>query len=206
MKKIITITFLLLVVMACKKENNPLNNIKDAVDNAKEIKQDVSNTSKAAKGLLSAQKNAKRLAKLTPVSKDQIKAWMPEELEDLKRSSFSISKEIGMACKLVFDGDNGKKIKINIIDGAGSGAPMMSMFSVMQNLDIDKETDRGYERTQKMGGQNVYVTYNKSDNYEKSKIQCLVNDRFGIEANAWKMTPEELWEYIQKLEIEKIIN
>ena len=32
-----------------------------------------------------------------------------------------------------------------------------------------------------------------------------VND-IVIEANAWKMTPEELWSYIKKLEIEKLIN
>jgi len=55
-----------------------------------------------------------------------------------------------------------------------------------------------------MGNQKVYVKYDKSGNYEKSELQCTLNNRFGIEANAWKMTPEELWKYIQKLEIEKL--
>ena len=81
-----------------------------------------------------------------------------------------------------------------------------AMFNMMQNMDIDKESDTGYERTQKFGDQNVYVKYQKSGNYEKSKLQCTLNGRFGIEANARGMTPEKLWEYIEKLEIEKLIN
>jgi len=197
---------LLLVVIACKKENNPLSKIKEATDKVKEAKQGLNNVSEIFKGVKDAQKNIEKLAKATPITKEQIKAWMPEELGDLKRSSFQISKEMGMKFKLVFKGDEGKKININIIDGAGNGAPMISMFSMMQNMDIDKESDAGYERTQKFGNQKAYVKYQKSTNYEKSKLQCVLNDRFGIEANAWKMTPEELWEYIQKLEIQKLIN
>jgi len=198
MKKLITIAMLLFIVIACKKENNPLSKIK-------EMKQGIDNVTEVAKGIEDAQGNSKRLSKLKPITKEQIKVWMPTGLGNLKRSSFQINKEMGMKFKLVFKDDKGKKININIIDGAGNGAPMMSMFSMMQNMDIDKENDTGYERTLKMGSQKVYVKYEKSGNYEKSKLQCTLNGRFGIEANAWKMTPEELWKYIQNLEIEKLI-
>ena len=206
MKKLIAITMLLLMIVACKKENNPINKFKQATEKVKEAKQGLENVNKIVKGAEDAQKNIKKLSELTPISKEQIKAWMPENVGDLKRSSFQISKEMGMKFKLVFKGDEGKKINLNIIDGAGNGAPMMSMFSMMQHIDIDKENDTGYERTQKMGNQKVYVKHEKSANYEKSKLQCILNGRFGIEANAWKMTPEELWQYIQKLEIEKLID
>ncbi len=196
-----TLTFLLLLLIctACKKENNPLTKIK-------EVNKNIGNIQEAAKTLSEAQENSKDLAKLEPVTKEQIKSWMPEKLGDLKRSSFQISKEFGMTCKLVFKGEDNKSININIIDGAGTGAPMMTMFSMMQNMDIDKESDTGYERTQKFGSQKVYIKYQKSGNYEKSKLQCTLNGRFGIEANAREMTPEELWEYIQKLKINKLIN
>jgi len=198
---------LLWIVIACKKENNPLSKIKEATDKVKGAKEGLGNVSEVAKNMEDAKGNIKRLSKLKPITKEQIKTWMPEEVGDLKRSSFNISKELGMTCKLVFkDEDNKRKININIIDGAGNGAPMMAMFSMMQNMDIDKENDAGYERTEKFGSQKVYVKYEKLTNYEKSKLQCTLNGRFGIEANAWGMTPEELWEYIQKLEIEKLIN
>lgn len=199
MKKItITILLILLVCTACKKENNPLNKIK-------EVNKNIDNIQEAAKALNEAQVNSKELAKLKPVTKEQIKAWMPEKLGDLKRSSFQISKELGMTCKLVFKGQDNKSININIIDGAGTGAPMMAVFSMMQSMDIDKESDTGYGRTQKIDGQPMLVKYQSKENYEKSTLQCLLNERFGIEANAWNMTPDELWQYLKQLEIEKLI-
>lgn len=205
MKKI-TIIILLLLCTACKEENNPLNKVNEATNKIKEAKQGFGSVNELIKGAEDLENNIKKLSEITPVTKAQIKAWMPEQLNDLKRSSFQISKELGMTCKLVFKGEDNKNININIVDGAGTGAPMMAMFSMMQNMDIDKESDTGYERTQKFGDQNVYVKYQKSGNYEKSKLQCTLNGRFGIEANARGMTPEKLWEYIQKLEIEKLIN
>jgi len=205
MKKLLTITMLLLVVIACKKENNTINKFKEDVDNVKEAKQGLENVNEVIKGAKNLEKNIKKLSELTPVTKEQIKAWMPEEIDDLKRTYFSVSKELGMTCKLVFKGENGKKININIIDGAGNGAPMVSMFSMMQNIEIDKESESGYERTQTFDGQRTLIKYQSSENYEKSTLQCLFKERFGIEANAWKMTPEELWKYIKKLDIDTLV-
>ncbi len=196
---------LLLVVMACKNENNPLNKIKEAAEKVKETKQDLNNVGEVLKGVENAQKNIEKLTKLTPITKDQIKAWMPEELGDLKRTEYNIGGQMGISTfKLTFKGDEKRKINISISDGAGNGSAIISMFSMMQNMEIDKENESGYERTQTFDGQRVLVKYQSSKNYEKSTLQCLINGRFGIEANAWKMTPEELWKYIQKLEIEKL--
>jgi len=195
-KTTITIFLLLLISTACKKENNVLNKAKQGLGNVNEL----------IKGAENLQDNIKKLSETIAVTKAELKAWMPEQLDDLKRSSFQISKDMGTICKLVFKDDNKKSININIVDGAGNGAPMISMYTMMQNMDMDKENDTGYERTQKMGDQKVYVKYQKSGNYESSKLQCTINGRFGIEANAKKMTPDELWKYIEKLEIQKLIN
>ena len=32
-----------------------------------------------------------------------------------------------------------------------------------------------------------------------------INQRFVIETNNWKMTPEEVWSYIKKLRIERLL-
>ncbi len=191
---------LLLVVIACKKENNPLNKFKEA-------KQSIKNVNEMVNGVKNYEKNMEDLSKLTPITKEKIKSWMPKELNDLKRTSFNISNQMGVSLfKLVFKDENGKKINITITDGAGNAAPMMAMYTMVQNMEIDKEDENGYERTQKFGKQPVLIKYHKSNNYEKSTLQALINGRFGMEANAWKMTPEKLWEYIEKLKIEKLIN
>ena len=198
---------LLLIVVACKKENNPLNKMKEAAGAVKEAKQGLENVNEIVKGAQDLEKKTKELAELTPITKEQIKAWMPKEVADLKRTSFNIASQMGISTfKLTFIGDDDKKINITISDGAGNGSAIVSMFIMMQNMDVDKEDESGYERTQTFDGQRTLIKYQSSENHEKSTLQCLINQRFGIEANAWKMTPEELWNYIKKLEIEKLIN
>ena len=198
---------LLLVVVACKNENNPLNKIKAATNKVKEAKQGLENVNEVVKGLEDLEENTKKLAELTPITKEQIKTWMPEEVADLKRTSYNIGSQMGISTfKLTFKGEDAKKINITISDGAGNGAAIVSMYTLMQNMEVDKEDESGYERTQAFDGQRTLIKYQSSENYEKSTLQCLINQRFGIEANAWKMTPEELWSYIKKLEIEKLMN
>lgn len=207
MKKAITIIMVLLLVLACKEENNPLNKIKEAAENVKEVKQGFGNLNELVKGAEDLEENIKELAEITPTTKEQIKAWMPEEVAGFKRTAFNISSQMGISTfKLTFKGDDNKKIDISISDGAGKGAAIVSMFIMMQNIEIDKEDESGYERTQTFDGQRTLIKYQSSENYEKATLQCLVNNRFGIESNAWKMTPEELWGFITKLEIEELVN
>lgn len=200
MKKLITLTMLFLLVVACKKENNPLTKIKEAT-------QGLENVNELIKGAEGLEKTIENLSELTPVTKEQIKAWMPKEINDLKRTEYNIGGVIGISTfKLTFKGDTDKKINITISDGAGKGSAIIGMFSMMQNIEVDKENESGYERTQTFDGQPTLVKYHSSEKHEKSTLQCLFNGRFGIEANAWKMTPDELWSYIKKLEIDNLIN
>ncbi len=71
-------------------------------------------------------------------------------------------------------------IKITISDGAGNGAAIVSMFMMMQNMEVES----GYELTQTFDDQRALIKYQSAKNYEKATSQCLVNQRFGIEANA----------------------
>ena len=206
MKKLITIAVLLLMVVACKKENNPLNKIKEATNKVKEAKQGLENVNEIIKGAEDLEKNIEKLSELMPVTKEEIKAWMPKEMDDLKRTEYNIGSQMGISTfKLTFKGDAEKKIKITISDGAGKGSAIIAMFSMMQNIEMDKENESGYERTQTLDEQRMLVKYQSSENYEKSTLQCLFNERFGIEASAWKMTPDELWEYIKKLDIDTLV-
>ena len=205
MKKGITIIMVLLLVTACKNENNPLTKMKEAASTVKEAKQGFDNVNEALKGFEGIEENTIKLAALTPITKDQIKAWMPDEVGGLKRTAFTIGNQLGISTfKLTFKGDDGKKINISISDGAGNGAAIVSMFMMMQNMEMDQEDEKGYERTQTFDGQRTLIKYRSAENYEKATLQCLKDQRFGIEANGWKMTPDELWGYIKELEIEKI--
>jgi len=210
MKKIITIVMLLLVVIACKKENNPLSKIKEATKKVKEAKQSLSNVNEIIKGAEDVQKNIKKLSKITPITKDQIKDWMPKELGDLKRTKYEIGKQMGFAnisnVNLEFKGtdDNNKTVKVKVVDGAGNGASFISMFLLVKNADVDSEDQTGYERTETFNGQKILVKYSNPKYGNKSKFNYLIDDRFLIEATGWKMEPKELWSYLKKLKLEKL--
>ncbi|WP_033957407.1 hypothetical protein [Psychroserpens jangbogonensis] len=206
MKKLLTITMLFLLLVACKEENSALSKIKEATNQVKEAKQGLNNLDNIIDGAEDLQKNIEKLSEITPVSKEQIKAWMPEKLGDLKRTEYNIGSQIGISVfKLSFKGDNDKKINVTISDGAGKGSALVAMFSMFQNMEIDTENESGYERTQTFDGQRTLIKYQASSNYQKTTLQYLVNQRFGIEANAWKMEPDELWEHLAALNIESLI-
>lgn len=211
MKKIITITMLLLIIIACKKENNPLNKIKEATKKIKETKQNLNNVNEIIKGAEDVSKNIEKLSKLTPITKDQIKTWMPEELGDLKRTKYEIGKQMGFTkisnVNLEFKApDNKKGVKVSIIDGAGNGASFISMFLLVKNADIDSEDQTGYERTQKFDGQHTLVKYSNPKYGNKSTLKYLIDDRFLVETTGWDMKPDELWNYIKKLKLKKLNN
>ena len=186
--KAIFVMLLLVITIACKKERKKINR--------------VNNILKAAQNL---EKDTKKLTNLEPVTKEQLKNWMPKNLNDLKRTAYNISKQGGASSvKLTYKDENNKNVQITIIDGAGAGASYVSMFTMFTQVEIDKETETGYERTTTYDSQKVLVKYNKSGNYESSNITCLINERFGVEARGKNMNPKELWHYIKKLKIKKL--
>ncbi len=210
MKKLLTIAMLLLTVVACKEENNPLNKLKEVTDKAKEVKQGLGNINEMVKEAEDLQENVEKLAELTPVSKEIIKAWMPTELDNLKRTKYGIGKQMGFAqvsnLSLEFkEDDTYKKVDVSITDGAGNGASFISVFIMVQNADIDSEDQTGYERTETFDGQKILVKYSNPEYNNRSQFNYLINNRLLVEAKGWQMEPEELWVYLKKLEIEKLI-
>ena len=196
--KKITIIVILIALFACKKENNPLNKIKEA-------KQNIGNVNNIVKAAQDLEKNTSKLAELTPVTKEKIKSWMPKELGDLKRTEYNIGNQMGASTvRLTYKDEDNKKIKITVKDGAGAGASIVSMFSMMTNVDVDSENETGYERTANFDGQKVLIKYQSSGSYENADLTCLINNRFSVEADGWNMDPKELWNYIKKLKINKL--
>ena len=97
MKKLIVITMLLLMIVACKKENNPINKFKQAAEKVKEAKQGFGNVNEVIKGAENLEKNIEKLSELTPVTKEQIKAWMPKEIDGLNRTEYNIGSQMGIS-------------------------------------------------------------------------------------------------------------
>ena len=198
---------LLLIVIACKKENNPINKFKEAVESAKEVKQGFEGVQEVLKGSEDVKENIERLSKLKPTSSSQIKSWLPETMGNFTRTAFKIEKQIGIILvKLTFENDENKKIDITVIDGADVGSAAVSMYLMAENANIESEDDTGYMRTEIFDNHKVMVTYKKSEQNEASELRSVIAKRFLVEVKASDMKPEKLWEHVKQLKIKQLEN
>lgn len=203
MKKLTTIALLLLIVAACKKENNPVKKLK-------EVKKGFENVQQTLDIAKNFEKDTKKLSALTPLSKEAIKSWMPERVDDLKRTKYEIGKQMGFAkisnVHLEYKTeDKSKGVSLKIVDGAKNGASVITMFKLTSQQDIDSESETGFKKTMTFDGVKVLVEYSNPKYANRSLFKYLINERLYVEARGWQMKPDELWNYLKKLEIHKLV-
>ena len=172
-----------IVVAACKGPGDKIT-LKDEKGNKATI--DVSSITEAAKKMEENADEAEKLKKLTPLSIDQVKALIPNELLGMQRSSFSANSAMGVSVgKGTYKGDGDKELNIEIIDCAGetgSGWYTMRYFSLW---NFQQEDDNGYQKTIDFNGGKAIEKYTKSnDRYE---LTYFGGDRFIVQIDAEKV-------------------
>ena len=172
-----------IVITACKGRNDKIT-IKDEEGNKATI--DVSSINEAAKKMEENADEAEKLKKLTPLSIDQVKALIPNELLGMQRSSFSANSSMGVSVgKGTYKGDGEKELNIEIIDCAGevgAGWYTMRYFSLW---NFQQEDDNGYQKTIDFNGGKAIEKYTKSnDRYE---MTYFGNDRFIVQIDGEKI-------------------
>lgn len=198
MKRPIILTILFISFFACKKENSTFSKIENTVNNAK-------NASKVISNVKDAQKEAQNLVNIQPVTKATLKAWMPSELIDLKRTSYSLNNNglvnfstINLQYK---SAENIKKqFKIEIIDGAGTGATAIYMYKMIENMSMDKESENSYEKIYKREKTTIRERYTTGSYGSRLKMEFLINNRFAVNVNANNITANQMWKYVQAMQ------
>jgi hypothetical protein len=143
---------------------------------------------------------AKKLYHLTPITKEQFEKWVPNKLGDLSVTT----KEYGTLPErrknknnmhLIYtDKIQKKEIDLYVIDFAKNPADME-----MINFSYAMENDGKDEKDIK-----PYVTQ-YSERKKATQFLYKVKDRIVVEASAVNINGEELWEYVQKLNVEKLL-
>ena len=143
---------------------------------------------------------AKRLGNLTPLSKKQFEKWVPKKLGDLSVTT----KEYGTLPErrknknnihLIYaDKTQKKEIDLYVIDCAKSPDDIeMANFSyAMENRGKDKKDIKPY-------------IAQFSERKKATQFMYKVDDRILVEASGVNINGEELWKYIQKLNVEKLL-
>jgi len=145
-----------------------------------------------------------KLNKIEPLTEKQYKKWTPKKVKDLKRSRYDINTKIPHSestsnLNLTYKND-AKEIELVIIDCAKNVDDMeMILFAYdMDNQFADKES-----KEEKPSKPAYIKKFNKEDN--SSQILFEINKRIAVSAIGKNMKPNELWNYIKQLNINKLI-
>jgi len=199
MKLLFTLLLAALLFISCK--DNPVSK------KIKETKQNVSNTNKAYKELDKMSDDIKELQEVEPLTNEEMKAWLPEEVNGMKRTGYKAGQTayIQMASieATYKNEDKSKTFTINVIDGAGQmGASATAGVRMMLSMDMEEENENMVKRTIKKGDMKAIEEYRKKNN--KSTVQLMHGKRFYLQATGTNMDLDETWDAIEDLDLDKL--
>jgi len=183
------LAFLSSMAFACKQ---------DPVNAAAEAKQEQDEALKALEKSLDGLKEGTQEV----VDFRILKEALPEKLSGMNRVSHTGQKSgiaglsISSAEAVYEDGD--RKITISLLDTGGLGAALGAMAAWSQ-LEIDQETDEGYERTTMIDGKKAIERYNRIN--KEGEISVIASDRFIVSVKGSQISEEDLRKAISKIKV-----
>lgn len=198
MRKFIIGIFAMAALIACE---NPVSK------KIKEAKQNVSNTNKAFKELNKMQEDIKELQNMEPLTNEELKAWLPEEINGMKRTGYKTGQgsylQIAMIEGTYTNEDKSKKFRIELMDGAGQmGAAATAGMRIMFSQDFEEEDEYKSRRSVKKNGVKAIEEYRKGNN--NSNIQLFHDNRFYLKADGTNMDIDETWDAIEDLDLDDL--
>lgn len=186
--------------MGCKSDK--AEKIQNAVE---EVKAASSIYSQAG----SLQEKVAVLSEKAPLSNDDMKAWLPEQLEGIERTGFKVGNAAYVNAASVKgtyksgEGENRREFNVEVIDGAGPLASLVLMNGVTHNLDVEEEDENKHMQTVERDGIRARQTYYKQRN--NTALSFLYKDRFLVEIRADNIGVEETWGMVEALRLQDLI-
>ena len=96
--------------------------------------------------------------------------------------------------------DGSETIDLTIVDAGGG--PVMMGLAAWSMIDVDKETENGYEKTSKMGDNKSYEKYDNKD--KNGEVAVLVNKRFIITAEGRGVSMDKIKSALEDIDLDKL--
>ncbi len=204
MKKTILLIICISLFVSCgkdkKKEDEP--GLLDAIEG-------ISDLNKMAKEAEEMEEESDKLIKATPISNDDLKAFLPETLLGYPRKKFSVGNQfmtdVAMA-EAEYENENGTMISLSVMDGAGeTGSAMITLARLGFARDFEEQSDRGYKKSIHLNGYKAIEEVEKDDynDYENSKIDVLIAKRFLVSLEG-EIQVDQLKKAVNKLNLNKL--
>ncbi|MEZ5041702.1 MAG: hypothetical protein R2828_17540 [Saprospiraceae bacterium] len=206
MKKLIQIsTFLFLLgATACSGDKAAESQVES--DNPKSAQAASNDLTAAMNQAQEAIKQAANLQEGEPLNFRDLQAFLPEKLDGLERTNKSGQTNGAMGFKIsqaegTYQTSDGKKITISIFDTGGLQMGLMSM-AAWANLEMDKEDEKGYERTSTFNGFKAIEKYTKRSN--NSELSLLVNNRFIVKGEGRDVPMTDLKAVMEDISLDRM--
>ena len=175
-----------LILAACHPNPNKITVKSDDGKSSATI--DVSNVEKNANEM---QNKTDALKKLTPLTTDQLKAMLPQEINGIQRSSFDVNSAMGISVgDAEYKKNDTTSIKIGMYDCAGETGSAYYSASYWLKMNMQSESDNGYTKTVDLLGGKAVETYEKSSNHYT--LVYLGNDRILVSLEGNNISADEL--------------
>jgi hypothetical protein len=195
MNKLLLTLFVFTVLISCK--DNPVSK------KINETKESVSNTNNAVKEINKMQSDIEELQEIKPLSNDELKAWLPENVNGMKRISYKAGQmgvvQISSVEATYASDDKSKSVKVEVIDGAGQmGAAATAGMRMLFSQDFEEEDEYKTRKTVNKKGFKAIEEYRKDRN--NTTIELMEDKRFYIKITGTNMDINETWDVISELE------
>jgi len=182
-------------VMGCGKsaQQRKLEEAAKAAEQAGQTLQEgASKVAEAMKGLEGGDKEGKTVE---PVDFRELKALLPEKAAGIARSQIKGERSAVMGINVSeadaeYATEEGSSIRIKIMD-MGSVSGFVGLATVAwAHMDIDKETETGYEKTTTFSGHKAFEKYDTANN--EGELSILVGQRFVVEVEGRAVTMDQM--------------
>ena len=132
--------------------------------------------------------------KVESLPPDQIKPFVPDSLQGLKRTQLSVDRGGALGVQVskataTYADDGQRRLTLEITD-TGSLKGLVGFASGWAGVEQDTETDSGYDKTYKIGGQLVHEKWDRRGN--TGEYGVIVGDRFSVDVTGSAASIDDL--------------
>jgi len=132
--------------------------------------------------------------KVESLAPDQLKPFLPDAMEGLKRTQLSVDRSSALGVQIskataTYADEGQRRLNLEITD-TGSLKGLVGFASGWAGVEQDTETDTGYDKIYKSGGQLVHEKWDSRGNFGEYGV--VVGDRFSVKVSGNAASIDEL--------------
>lgn len=142
-----------------------------------------------------------------PVDFRKLKEALPQELAGFekgdssgeKNNAFGISvSEVKQSFRTA---DGNKRVRFEITDPGSLTGPF-ALANVWLNVEVDKESGDGYEKTSTVGGRKIHEKWSKGS--KRGEVQMVIGNRFMVEVSAEGVEMNDVKALLGKIDVARL--